>query len=124
MPKKSVKASILRHHHIIDATNKSLGRLATQTAIWLQGKNKPSYDHSKDEGDFVKILNINKIKFTGKKFDQKKYYSHSGYPGGIKEKKLKDIFQSSPYKIIRYSVYQMLPKNKLRSKMIKRLTID
>ncbi len=110
-----------RETHTIDATNKVLGRLASEIAILLRGKNKPGFAPYKDIGDFVVIKNIEKLKFTGKKIDQKKYYRHSGYLGGLREIPLKKLFKEKPAEVLRKAVWGMLPKNKLRAKMIKRL---
>lgn len=109
--------------HIIDATGKSLGRLASQVAILLLGKHKPHFDPSKDMGDFVIVKNVEKMKITGKKMKQKKYYSHSGYLGSLKEIPLERLFQKSPEKVLWEAVYGMLPKNKLRKKRMKKLKI-
>jgi large subunit ribosomal protein L13 len=112
-----------RKTHIIDATGKVLGRLASEIAILLRGKHKPDFVPYKDMGDFVIVENINRLKFTGKKIEQKKYYRHSGYLGGLKEIPLKKLFTERPDEVLRKAVYRMLPKNKLREKMIKRLKI-
>jgi large subunit ribosomal protein L13 len=112
-----------RETHTIDATGKVLGRLATEIAVLLRGKHKPDFVPYKDMGDFVIVENLNKLKFTGKKFEQKKYYRHSGYLGGLKEIPLKKLFAERPTEVLRKAVYRMLPKNKLRVKMIKRLKI-
>jgi len=117
-----LKTKIERKNHQLDATDQILGRLATQAANLLRGKHKVNYTPHIDNGDFVVITNHNKFKVTGKKMDQKIYYSYSGYPGGLKEKKLKDLFEQNPKEVIRKAVYNMLPKNKLRQHMIKRLT--
>jgi len=114
----------MRQTHIIDATGKVLGRLASQIAILLMGKHKPDYDPSKDMGDFVIVRNVNKIKITGKKLEKEKYYRHSGYLGGLKEIPMKKIFQEKPEFILKKAVYGMLPKNKLRKRMIKRLRFE
>jgi len=115
---------VKRETHTIDAADKSLGRLATQIVIILRGKHKPDFAPNKDIGDFIIVNNISKIKFTGKKFKQKKYYHHSGYLGGLKETSLKKLFKKDPVKVLKKAVFGMLPKNKLRVKMIKRLTIE
>jgi len=107
----------------IDATGKSVGRLATEIAIILRGKNKASYQPHLDKGNEVVVKNISKLKFTGHKFDQKVYYHYSGYPSGLKEKKLSNIFPKNPGDILKRAVWNMLPKNKLREKMFKRLKI-
>lgn len=110
--------------HTIDAAEKSLGRLAAQIAVFLRGKHKRDFFPYKDMGDFVIVKNVNKIKLTGKKIEQKKYYRHSGYPGGFKEIPLKKIFERDPALVLKKAVFGMLPKNKLRAKMIKRLKIE
>jgi large subunit ribosomal protein L13 len=113
-----------RKTYTIDATNKVLGRLATRISLLLRGKNKPDFVLNKDMGDFVFIKNIEKIKITGNKMEQKKYYSHSGYPKGFKETSLKRLFKLSPEKVLVKAVYGMLPKNRLRAKAIKRLSFE
>ena len=117
------KVKINRKTHELDATGQALGRLATQAANLLHGKNKPNFAPQIDNGDFVIINNIDKLKFTGKKIEQKKYYNYSGYPGGLKSKKLFDFYTEDPKKLVKRTVYGMLPTNKLRESMIKRLTI-
>lgn len=114
---------IERKTHKIDATGKAPGRLASEIAIMLRGKNKASYQPNVDAGDFVHVSNAKHMKFTGKKLEQKKYYHHSGYPGGLKEKKMKEVFENNPGEVLKKAVYNMLPKNKLRKEMIKRLII-
>jgi large subunit ribosomal protein L13 len=109
---------------IIDAQGKALGRLASQIAIFLQGKHKPNFLPYKDMGDFVIVKNVEKIKLTGKKMKQKKYYRHSGYLGGLKEIPLEEIFRKRPASILKMAVQGMLPKNKLRAQMLKRLKIE
>ncbi len=108
--------------HIINVENKSLGRVATRIAILLRGKNRPDFVPNKDMGDFVAIKNIDKIKITGKKMDQKMYYHHSGYLGGLKAIPLKKLLEKKPNEALRKAVFGMLPKNKLRAQQIKRLT--
>jgi large subunit ribosomal protein L13 len=110
-----------RNVHTIDATDKVLGRLASSIAILLRGKNKISFQPHLDEGDIVNVKNVGKLKVTGNKMEQKVYYRHSGYPGGIKSKQLKDLMNDKPSEVLRKAVYNMLPKNRLRSEMIKRL---
>lgn len=110
--------------HIIDAANRPLGRLSTEIANLLRGKHKPDFLPYKDTGDFVIIKNVKKVKFTGKKFEKKKYYHHSGYLGGLKETTLKKLFQESPEEVLRKAVFGMLPKNKLRSRLIKKLKFE
>jgi large subunit ribosomal protein L13 len=110
-----------RRTHTIDATGKVLGRLAVEIANLLRGKNKPNFVPYKDMGDFVLVKNVDKIKFSGKKLEQKKYYRHSGYLGGLKEIPLKKLFKENPCEVLRKAVWGMLPKNKLRARQIKRL---
>lgn len=112
-----------RQLHKLDATDKSVGRLATQVALFLRGKNKPEFEPHLDCGDMVEVNNIAKLKFTGKKLDNKKYYSYSGYPGGLKEKKLSDVFESDPGDVLKRTVRKMLPAVKFRRDMLKRLVI-
>ncbi len=119
MPKKV----ITRQRHEIDATGLTIGRLATRVATLLRGKNKPSYQPHLDEGDSVVIFNLNQIRFSGKKLDQKEYYSYSGYPGGLKTRKMSDIFKTKPDEVLRRAVKQMLPPTRLREGMMKRLII-
>jgi len=112
-----------RKTHTIDAAGKVLGRLASEIVILLRGKQKPDFLPYKDMGDFVVVKNIDKIKLTGKKFEKKIYFRHSGYLGGLKETPLKKIFGVNPGEILKKAVLGMLPKNKLRAKQIKRLKI-
>ncbi|MEA3295841.1 MAG: 50S ribosomal protein L13 [Patescibacteria group bacterium] len=110
-----------RKTHIIDATDKSLGRLAVKVALLLRGKNRSDFVPYKDMGDIVMIRNMKKVKFTGKKMEQKKYARHSGYLGGLKETPLKKLFEKSSGEVLKKAVYGMLPNNKLRANMLKRL---
>lgn len=107
----------------MDATGQTVGRLASDIAIILRGKNKPEFEAHIDGGDIVEVENIKKLKFTGKKLDQKKYFSYSGYPGGLKEKKIKDLLENNPGEILERAVREMLPPVKFRKAMLKRLTI-
>ena len=113
-----------RETHTIDAANKVLGRLATEIAILLRGKDKPDFAPYKDEGGIVKVLNASKLKLTGKKSEQKVYYRHSGYMGGLKIMPFKKIFEKDPAWVLKKAVYGMLPANKLRARMMKRLIIE
>lgn len=113
-----------REIHKIDASDKVLGRLATEIAALLQGKNKPDFAPHSDMGDVVIIKNVEKIKLTGKKTEQKIYYHHSGFMGGLKEIPYKKVFKKDPSEILRKAVLGMLPKNKLRPKRIKRLKFE
>jgi large subunit ribosomal protein L13 len=108
---------------VIDAANQVLGRLATKVARMLIGKDKPSFTPYLDSGDHVVVINANKIRMTGNKVEQKIYYSHSGYPGGLKEVPAKRIRESKPEWIIREAVLGMLPKNKLRARRAKKLRV-
>jgi large subunit ribosomal protein L13 len=108
---------------VVDAEGKTLGRLASQIATVLRGKHKPIYSPSVDCGDYVIVLNADKIQVTGRRMDQKSYYRHTGYPGGIKEIKLRDLLEKHPTRAIEYAVKGMLPKNKLGRKMIKKLKV-
>ena len=112
-----------RQIHKIDATDKTVGRLATNIATILRGKNKPEFQPHLDLGDIVEVYNIGSLKFTGKKLDQKKYFSYSGYLGGLKTKKISEILSDNPGDVLRRAVREMLPDNKLRVAMLKRLII-
>ncbi|MBI4708815.1 MAG: 50S ribosomal protein L13 [Candidatus Portnoybacteria bacterium] len=109
--------------HKIDAKDQILGRLAVKVAVLLRGKGKPAFLRYLDAGDRVEVSNIEKIKFTGKKLKQKSYWRHSGYPGGLKEESLEKVFEKDPAKVLRQAVLGMLPKNRTRAKIIKRLII-
>jgi len=122
MKSTNLKVKIERKNHQIDATDQAIGRLASQVALLLRGKHKINFSPQIDNGDFVIVSNIDKVKITGKKLEQKKYYSYSGYPGGLKTKKMSDVFKTKPEEVLKRAVYNMLPKNKLRQEMIKRLT--
>jgi len=113
----------MRKTYTIDASGKVLGRLAAEIAVRLRGKNKPDFSPHIDAGNVVIVINTSKIKITGKKAEQKKYYRHSGYAGGIKEITYKELFKKNPNQVLKKAVYGMLPKNKLRAKMIKRLKL-
>ena len=113
------------HHNwvIVDASDKVLGRLASKIADKLRGKDKPIFTPHVDCGDFVVVVNAEKIKVTGNKFEDKKYYTHSLYPGGLKTKTFKDMNATKPEKVIELAVKGMLPKNKLSNQIIKKLKI-
>ena len=120
----STKASdIKREWHIIDASDKVLGRLATQIAVLLMGKHKPIFSRHLDTGDFVVVINAEKIRVTGNKTKQKLYYRHSGYPGGLKSISLERMMQTHPTRVIEHAVKGMLPHTRLRAKMMKRLRV-
>lgn len=108
----------------IDAANQAVGRIATQVAMALRGKNKPGFEPHVDGGDFVVVSNAGKVSFSGRKLVQKDYYHHTLYPGGLKRTPMKKVFEQDPTEVLRRAVYGMLPKNKLRDKMMKRLTIN
>ena len=108
---------------IVDAEGQTLGRLATQIAVLLRGKHKPIYSPSVDCGDYVVVINAEKIAVTGNRLDQKVYYRHSGYPGGLRQITLKDQLVKFPTRPVELAVKGMLPKNKLGRKMIKKLKV-
>ena len=109
--------------YVVDASDKTLGRLATKIADRIRGKDKATFTPHTDGGDYVVVINAEKIKVTGKKFDDKKYYTHSLYPGGLKTKIFKDIIEDKPEYIIEQAVKGMLPKNKLGKQMFKKLKV-
>ena len=120
----STKASeIKRSWYLVNSDNQVLGRMATRVATLLMGKNKPYFTPHLDCGDYVVMVNCEKVKLTGRKPKQKKYYRHSGYPGGFKEISFQEQMEKDPTKIIRQAVAGMLPKNKLRKKRLARLKI-
>jgi len=109
--------------YVVDATDQVLGRLATKVARILIGKDKPSFTPYLDSGDHVVIINADKVRMTGNKVEQKIYYSHSGYPGGLKAVPAKRVRESKPDWMIREAVLGMLPKNKLRARRARKLRI-
>lgn len=109
--------------YIIDGEGKTVGRLSTKIARLLRGKEKPQFTPHADIGDFVIVVNADKVKFTGKKWEQKKYYWHTGYPGGIKSITANDLARKKPEEILRKAVWGMLPKNKMQDKLISRLKV-
>ena len=112
-----------RNWLVVDATGKTLGRLATQIADALRGKRKPDYTPHIDVGDFVVVVNAEKISVTGKKREEKLYHRHSGYPGGLKSRTLNDMLERRPEEVIRLAVKGMLPRNRLARKQITKLKI-
>jgi large subunit ribosomal protein L13 len=114
---------ITREWYLVDAEGKTLGRLATQIADTLRGKRKPQYTPHVDTGDFVIVVNADKVAVTGNKLDQKRYYRHSGYPGGLRSRTLRDQLERRPTEVIRVAVKGMLPKNKLARQQITKLKI-
>ena len=121
--KMQKKEEVTRNWYEIDAEGKILGKVAAEIAVRLMGKNKPSYTPHVDGGDFVVVTNAEKIAVTGKKLTDKKYYRHSGYPGGLKVRNLQEMLEKQPTEVIRKAVERMLPKNKLGSQMIGRLKV-
>lgn len=115
--------SIKREKHTLDASGKILGRLATEVAKILMGKHKPNYVPYLDTGDFVTVTNASKIKVTGKKLQNKNYFRHSGYPGGLKVETLDELLKRKPEYVIEHAVKGMLPHNKLGRQMIKKLKV-
>ena len=124
MKTKSYKSvNLKKNWHLVDAEDKVLGRLAVKIASILSGKNKAQYSPNADLGDFVVVVNAEKVKVTGNKFSQKNYYHHTGYPGGLKTKSFEKMQEDSPEKIIVKAVKGMLPKNKLANQIIKNLKV-
>lgn len=113
-----------RQTHTISAAGKPLGRLASAVALLLRGKQKADFAPYKDIGDFVTVQNFKKVRFTGKKASQKKYHTHSGYIGGLRETRLEELFEKRPAEVLRKAVWGMLPANKLRSRQITRLKVE
>jgi large subunit ribosomal protein L13 len=114
---------IARDWYVVDAEGLTLGRLATQIADTLRGKRKPQYTPHVDTGDFVVVVNAEKIAVTGNKLDQKRYYRHSGYPGGLKKRTLNDMLERRPEEVIRKAVRGMLPRNRLGRKQLTKLKV-
>ena len=116
-------SEVSRDWVVFDASGKILGRFATKIADKLRGKDKPTFTPHVDGGDFVVVINADKVKVTGNKAEQKKYYKHSLFPGGLKEKSYKEVLESTPERIIENAVKGMLPKNKLGKSIIKKLKV-
>jgi large subunit ribosomal protein L13 len=114
---------VAREWYLVDAEGKTLGRLATQIADTLRGKRKPQYTPHVDTGDFVVVVNADKIAVTGNKLDQKRYYRHSGYPGGLRSRTLREQLQRRPTEVLRGAVKGMLPKNRLARRQLTKLKI-
>ncbi len=117
------KEQVERKWYEVDAEGKVLGKLATEIAVKLMGKDKPTYTPHVDGGDYVIVTNAHKISVTGKKLTDKKYYRHSGYPGGLKVRTLQEMLDKKPTDVIRKAVERMLPKNKLGRQQINRLKL-
>jgi large subunit ribosomal protein L13 len=120
VPKKD---EIEKKWWLINAEGKTLGRLAAEVAVLLRGKRKPEFAHFVDSGDFVVVINAAKVNVTGKKLEQKKYYSHSGYPGGLKVKTMKELLEKKPEEVVRQAVWGMIPKGKLGRAVYKKLKV-
>jgi large subunit ribosomal protein L13 len=114
---------IEREWHVVDAAGKTLGRLASQVANLLMGKHKPIYSPHLDAGDYVIVINAAQVRVSGKKDEQKIYYRHSGYPGGLKSSTFKEVFSSQPTRVIERAVKGMLPHNRLGRAMFKKLRV-
>jgi large subunit ribosomal protein L13 len=114
---------ISRDWYVVDASDMVLGRLAAQVASRLRGKHKPIFSPHLDAGDFIVVVNADKVKLTGRKLDQKVYWRHSGYPGGIKGITARRLLETKPERVLRAAVRGMLPKNRLGRKMLKKLKI-
>jgi large subunit ribosomal protein L13 len=117
------KEDIQRDWHVVDATGQTLGRLATQVARLLRGKHKPAYSPSVDTGDYVIVVNAERIRVTGRKLDQKIYYRYTGYPGGLRQITLRNLLRKHPTRVIEHAVRGMLPKNRLGRRMFKKLKV-
>ena len=116
-------AEVQRNWYLVDAEGKTLGRLATEIATILRGKHKPTYTPNLDVGDHVIIINCSEATFTGKKLDQKYYRYHTGYVGGLKEISYREMMEKKPEEVVAHAVSGMLPKNKLRARMMTRLRV-
>lgn len=112
-----------RSWFVVDAEGEILGRLASRIAAVLRGKHKPTYNPSVDTGDYVIVVNAEKIETTGKRLDEKKYYRHSGYPSGIRERTLREQLEKQPETVIQTAIKGMLPKNALGRKMFRKLKV-
>ncbi|MGB6837853.1 MAG: 50S ribosomal protein L13 [Dehalococcoidia bacterium] len=109
--------------HVVDAEGRPLGRLASQVATLLRGKHRPTYTPHMDNGDFVVVVNASKVKVTGRKLEQKTYYRHSGYPGGLKETSLERMLERHPPRVIEHAVKGMLPHNRLGRRLLRHLKV-
>jgi large subunit ribosomal protein L13 len=117
------ESEVEKKWYVVDAQDKTLGRLATQIAVRLRGKNKPIFTPHADTGDFVVVVNAEKVHMTGAKWDKKIYYHHTGYTGGLKQISAKKLREKRPEDIIRFAVRGMLPKNSLGRRQLKKLKI-
>ena len=114
---------ISREWHVMDASERVLGRLASEAARLLRGKHKPQFTPHLDTGDFVVVVNAEKVRVTGRKIDQKTYYRHSGRPGSLRSETLKERLEKYPERVIRAAVWGMLPKNRLGRKLLRKLKV-
>ena len=114
---------IAREWYVVDADGQTLGRLATGIANVLRGKGKPQYTPHVDTGDFIVVVNAEKVQVTGNKLDQKRYYRHSGYPGGLRSRTLREQLERRPTEVIRKAVKGMLPKNRLARRQLTKLKV-
>ncbi len=114
---------VVKKWYLVDASDRVVGRMATQIAMRLRGKHKPIFTPHADTGDFVVVVNAEKVVFTGKKWDKKIYYRHTGYMGGLKEITAKKLLEKKPEEILRLAVKRMLPKNSLGRRQLKKLKI-
>ena len=117
------KEEVQRSWFVVDATDRVLGRVATKIADKIRGKDKPTFTPHTDGGDYVIVINAEKIKVTGSKFNNKIYYRHSLHPGGLKSQTFKELIEKNPERVIEEAVKGMLPKNKLSNQIIKKLKI-
>jgi len=116
-------ADIQRQWHVLDASGQTLGKLATRAATLLMGKHKPIFSPNLDTGDFVVIINAEKVSFSGGKEEKKLYYRHSGYPGGLKNVSLEEMMQADPTRVVTKAVRGMLPTNRLRAVRMRKLKV-
>ncbi len=117
------KSDLEPEWHVVDAADKTLGRFASEVAVLLMGKHKPQYVPNLNTGDFVVVLNADKVAVTGKKLEQKTYYRYSGYHGGLNEQKLSTVLEKTPVRVIKQAVKGMLPKNTMGKHMLSRLKV-
>jgi large subunit ribosomal protein L13 len=117
------KEDVRRKWYVVDAQSATLGRLASRIAVQLMGKNKPIYTPTTDTGDFVIVVNAEKVRLTGKKLDNKVYYRHSGYPGGLKSETARERLAAHPERILTDAVWGMIPKGRLGRSIIKKLKV-
>lgn len=117
------KSEVERKWYLVDAQDKVLGKLATKVATYLRGKNKPVFTPNVDTGDFIVVINAEKIRLTGKKLDDKIYYHHTGFIGGIKAATARERLSAQPEEVIKDAIWGMLPKNRLGRAMLKKLKV-